>query len=204
LEGGGLRWHSDLRRDLDPNSALDETLILDRLSQLPTEISVLDVGAGPLTNLGTQIPGRRVEIIAIDPLGNEYARTLADLGLTSPVPTQTCRGEEVRARFGDRRFDIAYSRNALDHAADPVRIIENMLAVTKIGGFVVLRHHDREAERRRYTLLHQWNFGLEDDAPIIWNRRARVSLRDRFGDRARIEACRDRDGTICIVLSRFA
>ena len=40
---------------------------------------VLDVGAGPLSSLGTHVPGRDVEIIAVDPLADIYDELAAGI-----------------------------------------------------------------------------------------------------------------------------
>lgn len=185
---------------LNPDLPLTEHLITDRLSLLPASISILDVGAGPLTRLGKKLPGRQVQITAIDPLADAYARILADRGFVAPVPTETCSGEQLRDRFAEQSFDVVYATNALDHSPDPLPIIENMLALTKCSGFVALRHARREGQRRAYTLLHQWNFDLDDSGdPIIWNRRVKVNLKDHFAHSAQTEAFVEY-GSLCVIL----
>jgi hypothetical protein len=54
-----------------------------------SEVSILDVGAGPLTSLGTRWEGRTVSITAVDVLAKSYERLLAELGITPPVRTES-------------------------------------------------------------------------------------------------------------------
>lgn len=199
LRGQGLDTAPDFQRRLDPTAELGEPLIVDRAPSLPVDFSILDVGAGPLTSLGKTLHGHRIRITAIDPLGDVYAKLLAANGLVAPVPTETWSGERLRERFGENSFDVVYANNALDHAEDPVSIIGNMLGVAKPTGFVALRHQHREGERRGYTLLHQWNFDLEDGRASVWNRQTHIDLTERFGTSAHIEAFRDGE-SVCVVL----
>jgi hypothetical protein len=60
-----------------------------------------------------------VGVRAVDPLANKYNRLLEDAGLAPTIRTEAVDGEKLVERFGRDRFDIAYSRNALDHTADP-------------------------------------------------------------------------------------
>src|SRR5205823_14175422 len=53
LESKGMHWPDDYRRRLDPNALLDELPLSCYIGQLPDDsVSILDVGAGPLTYLG--------------------------------------------------------------------------------------------------------------------------------------------------------
>jgi SAM-dependent methyltransferase len=95
-----------------------------------------------------------------------------------PVPTRRLDGEHLVEYFGRDRFDVAYSRNALDHAVDPTVIIEQMLDVVRVDGYVVLRHVRNEAERQAYGQLHQWNFEERDGQLVVW----RVGHETRVGE----------------------
>lgn len=196
----GSGWGLTLDDRLDPEAPLTERLILDRLDGLPRELSILDVGAGPLTVLGKRIEGRTVHMTATDPLGDTYRELLAREGVVAPpVATLTCAGEDLLERFGPARFDVAYARNALDHARDPLTIIRNMIALTKPGGLVALRHNRREGERRQYTLLHAWNFDVTDEGPVLFDRRRRFVLRDALGASADVGGHLDRQWACAVI-----
>jgi hypothetical protein len=68
---------------------------------------------------------------------------------------------------------VAFARNALDHALDPLPIIHNMVAVVRPGCYVVLRHAVNEAVTEDYEQLHQWTFDERDGRCIVWRRPGR-------------------------------
>jgi len=177
IDGDGRRWPEVYRERLDPTAALAEPLLAECIEAISsTRISILDVGAGPCTSLGKTYPGKQLEITPVDPLAEEYNRLWARKGIAPPVPTRACRGEELRARFGSGRFDIAYARNALDHTADPALVIRNMVGVVRCGGFVVLRHSANEAVKADYRGLHQWNFSIRGADLVIRRLRRTVNV----------------------------
>lgn len=133
------------------------------------EVTILDVGAGPITPLAKDIPGKSVHVRAVDALADQYAVVLGDMGIVPRVRTEAGHGETLLERFSPRSFDFTYSGNALDHAYDPVLAIRNMLVLTRDGGSVVLRHSRNEGQQALYRGLHQWNFDHRDDDLLIWN-----------------------------------
>ena len=190
----GTQWDDpeiaeDFRARVDPDAPLAEPLILERLAAIPSrEISILDVGAGPLTVLGKRYSGRTLKIVAVDPLADDYDRLLADAGIVPPVRTQRCGGEDLLDKFEPRTFDVVYARNALDHSADPVAIVRNMLGVAKPHGFVLLKHFRNEGESAGYEGLHQWNFDVRDGRPVVWSHAVEYDLSGEVGAAADIDA----------------
>jgi SAM-dependent methyltransferase len=177
IDSGGLEWPDEYAERLDPAAPLREHLIADRLSDMSSAvISILDVGAGPMTTLGKTYPGKTLAITAVDPLAADYDRLLGEAGLTPPVRTLACRGEDLHERFPPESFDVAYARNSLDHGDDPLLIIRNMVSLVRPGGLVVLRHYRTEAETELYSGLHQWNFEIRDGDLLVWSRWARHNL----------------------------
>lgn len=190
----GRRWPEVYRERLDPASVLSEPLLAEWIAAIPsTRISILDVGAGPCTSIGKTYPDKVLEITAVDPLAEHYNRLWAAKGIAPPVPTRPCSGEELRARFGPGRFDIAYARNALDHAADPPLVIRNMVDVVKPGRFVILRHSVDEAVKADYRGLHQWNFALRGTDLVIRRLRKTVNLSRLLSGEAAVRASYVRD-----------
>jgi SAM-dependent methyltransferase len=165
----GGRWPADYARRLDADAPIADDALRDVLKDMPKhQVSIVDVGAGPVSSVGYRFPGKEISLLAIDPLGREFDRLLARHGVTPPVRTTAVAGESLLTHFGADRFDIAYARNALDHSVDPVPIIKNMLAVARPGGHVVLRHKRNEAVRQGYVQLHQWNFDHRDGRAVVW------------------------------------
>lgn len=153
----------------DPQAPIRDPLVKMLIGKIPEEvISIIDVGAGPLTALGKTYPGKTLRITATDPLATEYARIMQRSGIEPPIPPIPCRGEDLLDLFRPGTFDIAFARNALDHCVDPIRVITNMLELVKKERFVVLRHLRREGDRNLYRGLHQWNFDIADGELIIW------------------------------------
>ena len=199
------RWfalpEADLERRLDPG--VDDPAVLECLSRLPgEEAAVLDVGAGPLSTLGTRAAGKRVRLTAVDPLADCYDETLAKVGVTPLVRTLRCSGEELLDRFEPASFDIAFAENALDHCVDPLTVIRNMVAVVRRGGFVILNHATDEAEHAGYGSVHQWNFRDEQGRCILWRPGSKHDLAEALRGvtvHCRTEKRLDRERVVCLI-----
>jgi SAM-dependent methyltransferase len=182
---GTEEWSSDRESRLAPDTQIRDPLVRAELERNPAEeISILDVGAGPLTGLGFCYPGKTLTIVPVDPLADEYERLLRDAELEPPIRTIRVAGEALLEHFGSRRFDIAYASNSLDHSADPFTIISNMVAVVRTGGVVLLRHKRNEGESARYGGLHQWNFDVVGDSLLLWDNAVEVNVGSALEGRA--------------------
>jgi SAM-dependent methyltransferase len=182
---GTEQWTSDRKSRLDPDSEIRDPLVRAELERTPAkEISILDVGAGPLTILGYRYPGKTLTIVPVDPLADHYERLLRDARLEPPIRTIAVAGEALLEHFGSHRFDIAYATNSLDHSADPFTIISNMVSVVRPGGVVLLRHKRNEGESARYGGLHQWNFDVVDGRLVVWNDAVEVDVSAALEGRA--------------------
>lgn len=159
------------------------------LGETGAGVSILDVGAGPVTSVGRRYDGVPLNVVAVDPLAKKYNRLLDSAGLEPPVRTEQVEGERLLERFGEEKFDITYARNALDHAVDPVLIIEQMLAVVRPGGYVVLRHGTNEAVQQGYSQLHQWNFDAREGTLIVWHPNGETNISSELAGRA-VVTCR--------------
>jgi SAM-dependent methyltransferase len=182
---GTEEWASDREARLSPDTEIRDPFLRAELERNPAEeISILDVGAGPLTKLGYRYPGKILTIVPVDPLADEYDRLLRDAGLEPPVRTIRVAGEALLEHFTSNTFDIACATNSLDHSADPFTIISNMVAVVRPGGVVLLRHKRNEGESAQYEGLHQWNFDVVDDGLRLWNNAVEVNVGSALEGRA--------------------
>lgn len=182
----GDRWKREVQ---DSDRPLRDHRIVEVLRQVPHhKVSILDVGAGPATGLGYTHPEKDLSMTAIDPLARQYRQMLARAGVMTPVETQPGGGESIVEQFGRESFDISYACNSVDHSADPILVIQNMLIVTKRGGFVVLRHYMNEGESAKYVGLHQWNLEIRDGVLRLWKRDEDHDLSAEFAAQADI-AC---------------
>ena len=117
---------------------------------------VLDVGCGPLSPLAWGAEQGLIEVVAVDPLADEYNALLDELGVDYPIRPAVGRGEALFEQFG-QDFDFVYTRNALDHAHSPARCIEEICSVLRPGGLLYLEGFFNEGTRNRWGGLHQWD-----------------------------------------------
>ena len=204
---GGLEWPDDYARRTDFTAEVEDPVLRDVIGGLTRRrVEILDVGAGPITTVGYRLADKDIVITAVDPLADDYNRVLREAGIDPPIRAECVAGEDLFERFGPDSFDIAFSRNALDHAIDPVPIIENMLQVLRPGGCAVLRHVPNEAVTEDYHQLHQWNFDERAGRCIVWrNPRHERDVSELLAERAEITCHRDvYDGYewICCVLRK--
>jgi hypothetical protein len=160
-EGGD--WPDEYTSRMDPSAPVQPHLV----ELLPDKelVRILDVGAGPLTDVGKVWPGHTVEVRAVDALADEYNALLQEEDVTPPVLTEQCRSEELADMFEPDTFDLVCAINTLDHSYDPMAAIGQMVT---IGRTIYLEHHTNEAEVEGYWGLHQWNFDVVDDRCMLW------------------------------------
>lgn len=156
-------------------------------------VRILDVGAGPHSVIGLTGAPAWVEITAVDPLADEYARIMAKHGVTPRVPNTKGSAEDIASMFAADSFDLVYSRNALDHSFDPAAALEAMTKVCKPGGHIYLEGSINEGVNENYHGLHFWNFMPVDDDLVIWNKTSARSMGRMLGSRVRLDA-NARDG----------
>lgn len=192
IETRGREHPEEFERRVDPQAPIEDPLILDALKPMgSSHVRIIDVGAGPLTSVGFRDPAhptRHVEVVAVDPLADDYNALLDAAGISPPVRTIRCRGEDLVETFGADSFDIGYARNALDHTADPITAIENLVQAVRPGGVIALLHTAREAENQRGEGLHQWNFDIQDGRLVVYGKRGRYDLAEHFDRQVRITA----------------
>lgn len=185
----------------DPAAPVSDPLLKMLLARIPeTEISMIDVGSGPLTVLGKTYPGKTLTLTAADPMANEYAQIMQEAGIQAPVPPVACRGEDLLSLFEANSFDIAYARNAIDHCLNPVRVITNMVHLVKPGRFVVLQHFLRVGELEFYQGEHQWNFDVQGQEFVIWRPHTpKVDMGKELVDLASVTCFLDYDWFVCLI-----
>ncbi|MBU1053733.1 MAG: class I SAM-dependent methyltransferase [Proteobacteria bacterium] len=78
-------------------------------------------------------------------------------------------------------FDIVYSRNSLDHCHDPIKGLDQMISVTKPGGYVVIEGIRNEAIHENWIGMHNFNFDTDDTGDfIISNKIKKYSVKTQF------------------------
>jgi SAM-dependent methyltransferase len=184
-ERGG-QWAEAFQKRFDPETPLDPWIAAAARSLKKQQVSILDVGSGPVPVIGYKLEGLALRITAVDPLASIYNSLLARQGLCAPVTPTFAPAEELSSFFEPNSFDIAHCRNALDHSFDPLRGIREMLKVVVVGGFVLLRHFRNEAEHGEYKGFHHYNFDCRDNRFVIWNKSMMVDVADFLAPRAEV------------------
>lgn len=205
-EWKAVSWKEERRARFDPSTPLQHWA-QELISAAPgATVRLLDVGAGPVTQLGKLWPDRTVRITAIDPLANEYNELLDEARIIPPVRTRFGHGETLTQQFSPNTFDFVCAINALDHSYDPLFVIQGMVDVVKPGSWVKLIHFVNEAEAAGYTGLHQWNFALEEGEFVIWSQREHIRVRDRLHNasevRGELSAGRVENGVIQVSIRK--
>lgn len=179
----GGPWPEDYRARLNPNKPFDqlvENAIPDTGSR---EIEILDVGSGPITSLGYVCKKFDIRITAVDPLADAYSVLLQNAGVTAPITTQKCFGENLLNYFGDRHFDVCHSRNALDHSMNPLVALRAMAQLLRPGGLMYVRVHKNEGENAHYSGLHNWNFDKDEmNNFVLWRASEHYRINEELSD----------------------
>ncbi len=170
FKDNGGKWQEDYHQRLDFQRPLQKYIEALLPPANDSEAIILDVGAGPITFLGYQSQGRKLKIVPLDPLGEQYEQMWKSAGLQLPFPTIACEGEKLLEIVPENSCDLAYSRNALDHAYDPLTIIMNMVKAVRPHCYALIEVYENEGEKEKYHGFHQWNFQIKNDGLYLWNR----------------------------------
>lgn len=178
LKTKGLDWKDEFTKRLDPYLILQEDIV-ELLPKQP-EIKILDVGAGPLTTLGKVFSDININIIAIDPLADEYNKLMAKYNITPIIRTINLTAEDLENYFSENSFDLVFASNSIDHTYSPEKSILSMLKVVKKNHFVYLKHRLNEAISENWKGLHQWNFSHDKNDFIISSRNQTINFSQKY------------------------
>jgi SAM-dependent methyltransferase len=173
-DGAQGPWADDFAHRTNPKARLQPHVRRHIHARPGSDVRIPDVGSGPLTILGKRWWGRRVEIVAVDPLADRYAEAFERVGMKPLVRPVKGEAERLSDLFPPESFGLVHAQNCIDHGWDPLRAIKQMLGVVKPGGTVLLHHVIDEGEHMNYTGLHQWNFRAENGRFVIWRPGLRV------------------------------
>ncbi len=140
---------------------------------------ILDVGSGPVTDLGGLFEGTVLDITACDPLALPYNTLLERYKILPKVKTLEASAECLGQLFQPSEFDIVHCFNALDHSYNPFDGMAEMLNVCNSNGIVFIGGVINEASRMEYFGLHQWNFEVTENHDVdIWRPGIRISCKE--------------------------
>jgi SAM-dependent methyltransferase len=138
-------------------------------------LRVLELGSGPVSLLGAGVENGWFELVAVDPLATEYAAMMQRHGLAYPVRPVAGQGEALLDVVAQDSFDIAYSGNAIDHAASPFDCVRNLARAVRPGGRIVLEGFCHEGTNAGWEGLHQHDLAAEDGHLVHYDRGGRRS-----------------------------
>lgn len=153
------------------------------------EYKFLDVGAGPFSRCGRITEKVKLNFLSIDPLASAYSLLKEKNGIDNGIRLETGFVELLNRKFDQNTFDMVHMSNSLDHCFDAVYGIYQLLYVCRIGGKVILRHSENEAEKAGYNGLHQWNLSLhnEENTFLIWRNYEKYDIQQLFQEYADIK-----------------
>jgi SAM-dependent methyltransferase len=141
---------------------------------------VIELGPGPLSDLAWGVEAGLIEVVAIDPLADEYNKILNKRRIFFPIRAVQGTGEDLLQP--DNSFDIAYLRNSLDHTSDPRKCLWNLVKALKIKGYLYIHGNVREGSRVGWTGLHQHDLVLEENCLMLYDRKGdNIDLTDGLG-----------------------
>ena len=169
IKTGGGRWRESFQLRIGPDPPLDQRLESLVRDMGLNAVDILDVGAGPVTSVGTASEYCRPRVRAVDPLARPYARMLNAANIAPAVETEFAPAETLSYLLPPHSFDIVHCRNALDHAVNPLLGILQMLCMLRPGGVVYLSHHSNAGDRAGYTGMQQFNFYVKGNRLFVAN-----------------------------------
>ena len=140
--------------------------------------------------------------LRLNALADKYDALLEEWKITPPVRTSRCDSERLSDLFAQSSFDVAYALNTLDHSYETLQAIQQMIAVVRPGGIVLLQHYPNEAENEAYSGLHQWNFDWVNNDCLLWRPGTKLSLRKEVAGQATLTGNKA-DGVVTAVITKF-
>lgn len=188
---GGISFYG-FQKTVSPNRKfeLEEDIPSEMYGK---EYKFIDVGSGPFSRCGRITEKVELKPIAVDPLAYAYTELKNRYGLDNGVSIENGFVELLDMKYQANTFDMVHMSNSLDHCFSAIDGIYQLLNICKIGGKVILRHAENEAENGHYGGLHQWNLSLhnEENSFIIWRKEERYDICKLFHEYADIELFSD-------------
>ncbi len=172
--------HSNLKIYEDRNSGAAESpeLLLKltfKLLSKRNKLAILDLGCGPLSLLiPKDFPNQ--ELYFFDPLNDIYEKILFSNEIIRKGHYRKVSAEELGRYEFQKKFNLIFARNSLDHSEDLITGIKSILRSLKNNGVVLIEIFENEGEHAGYIGLHKWNIMKLGDDLILWYPGRYVSL----------------------------
>lgn len=126
-----------------------QQLAIDRMNLRPGE-RVLDVGIG--TGLSLDLYPRHSKVVGIDISEGMLGRARERMDLYNYGFAQLAVADALFLPFTDASFDHVFVTHVITVVSDPVRLIEEMRRVCKVGGKIVIVNHFLSGNRIAATM----------------------------------------------------
>jgi SAM-dependent methyltransferase len=114
------------------------------LPYLTSDDRLLDVGSGPGT-ITADLARRVSEVVALEIDEPAADLTRAELARQGVTNAEVRVGDVQHLRLADGDVDVVHAHQVLQHVADPVLALSEMVRVTRHGGVVAVRDSDYAA-----------------------------------------------------------
>lgn len=144
----------------------------------------IDVGSGPFSRCGVVTNLVELDAISVDPLAYAYNELKQIYNIDNGINLENGFVELLNKKYRANTFDMVHMSNSLDHCFSAIDGIYQLINICKIGGKVILRHAENEAERAAYEGLHQWNLSLHnnENSFIVWRQEERYDICKLFAN----------------------
>jgi len=140
--------------------------------------TIADVGAGMFSTTGSTWENKKIILYPSDILADEYNEILTRHNVKPIIPVK--KEDMTNLSYDNNFFDIVNSINALDHCSNPMKALQEMYRVCKVGGWIYTRNFYNNAEYEHYNGFHEWNMADENDDCVIWNNENKFYVSDYF------------------------
>ena len=129
-------------------------------------LKVMDIGCGIISMLRWGAVQGDISITGVDPILDMYALSLARHGFDAMEKIRCDRevngfAEELDKALADDDYDVIYTRNALDHTQQPLKVLENIGLKLAPGGVAAIHVATKEGTRQQWDQLHKTDIWLE-------------------------------------------
>lgn len=145
-----------------PNPEMD---LYPELKEAATDAArvgmILDVGCGVISYLRGFVPDGN--FVCCDPLAPFYQLFFDYAEHGEQIP-DAYPAENLWSHYPEKCFRLVHMSNALDHCADPVKVMDNLFFITEsYGGKVIIQGFENEAVNENWQGMHRWNLTVSEN-----------------------------------------
>jgi len=148
-------------------------LLVSAIMKKRKQVSVLEIGSGPMSLLAHGVDSKMMEVTAVDPLAGRYSALLAKHGIDYPIRPIAGTGEALPGNLKTGSFDIVYMSNSLDHTELPGKVMKNACELARAGGFIFVEGSANEGTNAGWSGLHQHDLFIKNGELMLRSQNGR-------------------------------